>query len=29
MKLPKLTLEEALTGAFCIAIGGLFMSYAI
>ena len=29
MKLPKMSTEEVLTGVFCIAIGGLFLSFAI
>ena len=29
MKLPKLSLEEILTGAFVIAVGGLMMSFSI
>jgi hypothetical protein len=29
MKLPKLSLEEVLTGAFCIAVGGLMLSFSI
>ena len=28
-KLPKLTLEEILTGAFVIAVGGLLLSFSI
>ena len=27
--LPKLSTEEVLVGVFCIAIGGLFLSFAI
>ena len=29
MKLPKLSTEEVITGVFCIALGGLFLSFAI
>ena len=29
MKVPKLSTEEVLVGVFCIAIGGLFLSFAI
>ena len=29
VKLPKLSTEEVLTGVFCIAIGGLFLSFSI
>ena len=29
MKVPKLSTEEVLVGVFCIALGGLFLSFAI
>ena len=29
LKMPKLSLEEVITGCICVAIGGLFISFVI